>query len=85
MSQQQLQLLICSLDDSELSIFSGAGGKAITLNRKWLLRQLPLFFIFTSALAFLTFSAILLISDSDSDDWIPPKHLVLILVSCHST
>ena len=71
----------CFSGATELSIFSGSGGKPITVNRKWLLRQLPLFFIFTSALAFLTFSAILLISDSDSDDWIPPKHLVLILVS----
>ena len=47
-----------------------------------MLRHLPLVLVGTCSLLFLTFSALLLISDSaDEDDWIPLKHLILILVT----
>lgn len=76
-------------DDSELTIFSGSGGqslKSIRFNRKWMLRHLPLVLVGTCSLLFLTFSALLLISDSaDEDDWIPLKHLILILIFLSST
>ena len=78
-------ILFSNVDDTELTIFSGTGGqslKSIRFNRKWMLRHLPLVLVGTCSLLFLTFSALLLISDSaDEDDWIPLKHLILILVT----